>query len=202
MVHWGTRECSTATSKRFRPLPRKPITVRCGEPVDLSAYRGRPVDAALLREVTDLIMGRVRDLLAEVRGEPAPQEFYRRESGVTGEIRRVAVLGAGSWGTTFAKVLADAGREVGSGRAGPRSPRRSTTRHAQPRLPARRRPARAADGDHRRRRARSTAPTPWCSPCRRRRCGPTSTGWRDLLPPGRDAGQPGQGRRAGHAASG
>ena len=27
-------------------------------------------------------------------------------------IRRVAVLGAGSWGTTFAKVLADAGREV------------------------------------------------------------------------------------------
>lgn len=28
------------------------------------------------------------------------------------EIRRVAVLGAGSWGTAFAKVLADAGREV------------------------------------------------------------------------------------------
>ena len=46
----------------------------------LSAYRGRPVDAPLLREVTDLIMGRVRDLLAEVRDEPAPQEFYRRES--------------------------------------------------------------------------------------------------------------------------
>ncbi len=28
------------------------------------------------------------------------------------EIRRVAVLGAGSWGTTLAKVLADAGRDV------------------------------------------------------------------------------------------
>jgi len=28
------------------------------------------------------------------------------------EVRRVAVLGAGSWGTTFAKVLADAGRTV------------------------------------------------------------------------------------------
>jgi glycerol-3-phosphate dehydrogenase (NAD(P)+) len=28
------------------------------------------------------------------------------------DVRRVAVLGAGSWGTTFAKVLADAGREV------------------------------------------------------------------------------------------
>jgi glycerol-3-phosphate dehydrogenase (NAD(P)+) len=28
------------------------------------------------------------------------------------EVRRVAVLGAGSWGTTFAKVMADAGRQV------------------------------------------------------------------------------------------
>jgi glycerol-3-phosphate dehydrogenase (NAD(P)+) len=31
---------------------------------------------------------------------------------VTPTVDRVAVLGAGSWGTTFAKVLADAGREV------------------------------------------------------------------------------------------
>ena len=30
----------------------------------------------------------------------------------TTDIQRVAVLGAGSWGTTFAKVLADAGRDV------------------------------------------------------------------------------------------
>src|SRR5262245_23738265 len=29
-----------------------------------------------------------------------------------GSIRRAAVLGAGSWGTVFAKVLADAGRDV------------------------------------------------------------------------------------------
>ncbi len=59
-------------------------------------------------------MSRVRDLLAEVRGQPAPTGFYPRPGGavVTREIRRVAVLGAGSWGTTFAKVLADAGREV------------------------------------------------------------------------------------------
>jgi glycerol-3-phosphate dehydrogenase (NAD(P)+) len=31
---------------------------------------------------------------------------------VNGQIRRVAVLGAGSWGTAFAKVMADAGRDV------------------------------------------------------------------------------------------
>lgn len=79
VVHWGTRDVLDGYSGKFRPLPRKPITIRCGEPVDLSGYRDRPLDALLLREVTDLLMGRVRTLLAEVRGEPAPVEFYRRE---------------------------------------------------------------------------------------------------------------------------
>ncbi len=78
MVHWGTHEVLDGYHKRYRPVPRTTVTVRCGEPVDLSAYRGRPVDAVLLREVTDLVMGRVRDLLAEVRAEPAPAAFYRR----------------------------------------------------------------------------------------------------------------------------
>ncbi|MHA6784841.1 lysophospholipid acyltransferase family protein [Pseudonocardia saturnea] len=80
MVHWGTHRVLDGYNKKFRPLPRGPITVRCGEPVDLSAYRGRPIDAALLREVTDLLMVRVRDLLAEVRDEPAPATFYKRAS--------------------------------------------------------------------------------------------------------------------------
>jgi 1-acyl-sn-glycerol-3-phosphate acyltransferase len=79
-VHWGTRDVYDGYHRRFRPLPRKPITVRSGPPVDLSGYRGRPVDAALLREVTDHLMTHVRALLAEVRGEPAPTEFYQREA--------------------------------------------------------------------------------------------------------------------------
>jgi 1-acyl-sn-glycerol-3-phosphate acyltransferase len=78
MVHWGTHVVLDGYRKRFRPLPRTTVTVRCGEPVDLSLYRDRPVDAALLREVTDLVMGRVRGLLAEVRAEPAPAGFFRR----------------------------------------------------------------------------------------------------------------------------
>lgn len=80
MVHWGTHRVLDGYNKKFRPLPRGPIVVRCGEPVDLSEYRGKPIDAALLREVTDLLMVRVRDLLAEVRGEPAPTAFFRRAS--------------------------------------------------------------------------------------------------------------------------
>jgi 1-acyl-sn-glycerol-3-phosphate acyltransferase len=78
VVHWGTQQVLDGYNKRFRPLPRTTITVRCGEPVDLSDHRGRVIDAALLREVTDLIMVHVRDLLAEVRAEEAPAEFFRR----------------------------------------------------------------------------------------------------------------------------
>lgn len=75
-VHWGTHRVYDHYGRRFRPLPRKEVVVRAGECVDLSAYRGRPLDAVLLREVTDVVMGRVRDLLAEVREAPAPAGFY------------------------------------------------------------------------------------------------------------------------------
>ena len=80
MVHWGTHVVLDGYHKRYRPLPRTTVIVRCGAPVDLSAYRNRPVDAALLREVTDLVMSRVRDLLADVRAETAPTAFYRRDT--------------------------------------------------------------------------------------------------------------------------
>ena len=78
VVHWGTQDVLDGYRKKFRPLPRKGVTVRAGAPIDLSAYRDRPADAALLREVTDFMMVRVRDLLAEVRSEQAPDEFFRR----------------------------------------------------------------------------------------------------------------------------
>lgn len=77
VVHWGTREIYDHYRKRFRPLPRTTVHVRGGAPIDLSAYRGKPVDATVLREVTDLMMTRCRELLAEVRGETAPADFYR-----------------------------------------------------------------------------------------------------------------------------
>ncbi len=94
VVHWGTREVLDGYRHRFRPLPRKPITVRCGEPVDLSGYRGRPVDAELLREVTDLIMGRVRELLAQVRGLPGARRVLPPPRGrfVTGLVVVAAAL--------------------------------------------------------------------------------------------------------------
>lgn len=83
-ARWGTRDIYDQYEKKFRPLPRKQVTFKFGEPLDMSDYRGRTIDNQLLREVTDLTMSRVRELLADIREEPAPSEFYspvRRERG-------------------------------------------------------------------------------------------------------------------------
>lgn len=77
VARWGTHEILNGYTRKFRPLPRKPVTILVGEPVDLSAFRDQPITPQLLRDVTHLLMGRVRDLIAEIRGEPAPPEFFR-----------------------------------------------------------------------------------------------------------------------------
>ena len=45
---------------------------------ELERRAGRPLTTDLLRETTDLMMGRVRDQLAELRGEPAPALVHPR----------------------------------------------------------------------------------------------------------------------------
>lgn len=66
-ARWGTKDILDTGRRRFRPFPRKKVTLLVGEPLDLIAYRDREVDAELLREVTEVIMARVRELLKEIR---------------------------------------------------------------------------------------------------------------------------------------
>lgn len=78
LAHWGTQEVFRSYSGKgsFRPWPRKDIHLLVGPPIDLSAYRGRPVDARVIRDVSLEIMRAVRDLQAELRGETPPASFY------------------------------------------------------------------------------------------------------------------------------
>jgi 1-acyl-sn-glycerol-3-phosphate acyltransferase len=77
MAQWGPQTLWKYKAKRPHPLPpRKKIHIITGEPVDLSAYAGRPIDVELLREVTDLIMARITDLLVELRGGTPPAITY------------------------------------------------------------------------------------------------------------------------------
>ncbi|MFD4198587.1 MULTISPECIES: lysophospholipid acyltransferase family protein [Amycolatopsis] len=72
VARWGTQQILDFYHKKVRLVPRTTVTHAVGEPVDLSAYRGKPQTGPLLREVTELLMERVTELLADVRGEQPP----------------------------------------------------------------------------------------------------------------------------------
>lgn len=83
LVHWGANELLAPYSTRPHLLPRKTMHVTVGDPVDIDDLRGRPMDAALLKEATDRIMAAITQLLAELRQEEPPaQRFDPRSAGV------------------------------------------------------------------------------------------------------------------------
>ena len=75
-ARWGTNFILDGYAKKFRPFPRKRVYIDVSEPVDLSEYRGKPITNELLREVTELLMTRIKEQLAKIREEQAPEGFY------------------------------------------------------------------------------------------------------------------------------
>ncbi len=236
IAHWGTQHIydSYASGRKFHWPPRKDVTIVVGDPIDLTELRCRPVDARAIRDASLLIMGVIRDQLAEIRGETPPAEFYdpkkaerlarRAESdqagpehagsnlagpdqadsdqagsgrGRTGAgrcrdeqltapaptINAVGVLGAGSWGTTFAKVLADAGRDVTlwARRGSVADAIRAT--HVEPGLPARTSGCPRASPPPPISTRRWMASTRWCSAVPSQALRENLRVFRDSLPP-------------------
>ncbi|MET4094680.1 lysophospholipid acyltransferase family protein [Arthrobacter sp. UYCu712] len=72
MAHWGAHEVFPRYAKRFHIFPRKTSRLIIGEPVDLSAFAGRPLDRATLAEATKAIMDAITELLATLRGGQPP----------------------------------------------------------------------------------------------------------------------------------
>ena len=72
MVHWGAQEVFPRYAKGFKIFPRKKVRVVVGDPVDLSAFDGRPADKDTLEAMTEIIMVAITGMLEELRGEKAP----------------------------------------------------------------------------------------------------------------------------------
>lgn len=72
VAHWGTQQVMPRYGKKISLWPRKTITFDVGEPVDLSAYRGKHIDAELLAAATEDIMAAITGLLEGLRGQKAP----------------------------------------------------------------------------------------------------------------------------------
>jgi 1-acyl-sn-glycerol-3-phosphate acyltransferase len=79
VVSWGPQAIFDPRTGKLRPRPRTPVTVVAGPPVDLSAYRGAVASAATLYAITETVMNRLRELLAEIRGEPAPPLWMSKQ---------------------------------------------------------------------------------------------------------------------------
>lgn len=79
---WGIQAILPPYAKTPKFFPRKHITLKAGDPVDLDDLRARPMTAATVAEATDRIMSAISTLVADVRGEPAPAvRFDPRKAG-------------------------------------------------------------------------------------------------------------------------
>jgi 1-acyl-sn-glycerol-3-phosphate acyltransferase len=108
---WGPEKIFDPRTKKLSLRPRIPVTVTAGPPVDLSRWAGAPPSKAVLDEMTDTIMLRVRDLLAEIRDATPPPLWSpaaRRRGGAAADTGQAASEAAG------------AGQETGDAGAGNR----------------------------------------------------------------------------------
>jgi 1-acyl-sn-glycerol-3-phosphate acyltransferase len=78
VAQWGVQEQLDLYKKKVKLIPRPRHVISVGEPVDLSAFRGREPTVKVLNEITVVIMKRLRADVAELRGLPAPTgDLYR-----------------------------------------------------------------------------------------------------------------------------
>ncbi|MBS2937382.1 1-acyl-sn-glycerol-3-phosphate acyltransferase [Nocardioides sp. J2M5] len=80
---WGAQEVLPPYTKKPLLVPRKNITMKAGDPVDLSDLVAAPQGAATTAAATDRIMAAITGLVEDVRGETAPAErFDPRQRGL------------------------------------------------------------------------------------------------------------------------
>ncbi len=75
MVTWGPQRIFDPRTTKLRIRPRMPVTVVAGPPIDLSRWAGAAPTKPVLDEMTEAIMLRLREMIAEVRGAEAPPIF-------------------------------------------------------------------------------------------------------------------------------
>jgi 1-acyl-sn-glycerol-3-phosphate acyltransferase len=85
VAQWGVQEQIDLYRKKVRLVPRPHHVLSVGEPIDLSAFRGRTPDGATLRAASEVIVKRLRHDVAELRGLPEPTDdlFRWRRAGET-----------------------------------------------------------------------------------------------------------------------
>ena len=80
---WGAQQLLAPYAKKPDLFPRKRITMKVGEPVDLSDLVALPRTPEVIAQATDRIMDAITRLVEDIRGEKAPAErFDMKKAGV------------------------------------------------------------------------------------------------------------------------
>lgn len=112
MAHWGAQEVFPRYAKRFYIFPRKTSRLVVGDPVDLSAFEGRPLDRQTLTAATNVIMDAITALLAELRGEQPPAQRWDPAAHNQSTHGRMVELGTTPGTAKTASKGPDAGADV------------------------------------------------------------------------------------------
>jgi 1-acyl-sn-glycerol-3-phosphate acyltransferase len=76
---WGPQKIFDPRDHKLRPVPRTPVSVVAGPPVDLTRWQGAPATATTLNEITEHLMLVLRDLVTDLRGG-TPPPLYQGKS--------------------------------------------------------------------------------------------------------------------------
>jgi 1-acyl-sn-glycerol-3-phosphate acyltransferase len=74
---WGVQRMFDPRTAKFGLRARIPVWVAAGPPVDLSRWQGATPTAAVLHEMTEEIMLRLRDMVAELRPGQSPPPLFQ-----------------------------------------------------------------------------------------------------------------------------
>ena len=72
VAHWGTQNVMARYSNKISFFPRHTIDIKVGDPVDLSAFVGKPLTSSTLVEATAVVMDAITHVLEDLRAEKAP----------------------------------------------------------------------------------------------------------------------------------
>ena len=75
-AHWGTQLVMPRYGKKVSLFPRKTIDILIGDPIDLSAFRDRPIDSVTMTAATAVVMEAITALVEQLRSEKAPAERW------------------------------------------------------------------------------------------------------------------------------
>ncbi len=77
VAHWGTHEWLEPNSKRPKwRIGRVPVTVKFGDPIDISDVVADPDNNELVRQKTDELMREIARLVGEIRDEQPPATLH------------------------------------------------------------------------------------------------------------------------------